>query len=83
MWIQMKKMDELLNQTSTGRKRLQNEPLWLSKIDVKYAYSQLNSSEETSKHCKFALTVGNMNGYYSFKKDSFFYPMSRQFSKQQ
>ena len=45
-----------------------NGPLLISKTDLEYAYGQLTLSEETSKHCNFAKTGGNMNGYYRFRK---------------
>ena len=59
-------MEEFLSQIPTETTRAPNEPLWISKIDLKYAYDQLKLSEETSKHCKFAITGGNMKGYYRF-----------------
>ena len=52
-------MEELLNQLSTQIKKVQNELLWISKIDLEYTYGQLKSSEETSKHCNFAKTGGH------------------------
>ena len=60
--------EELLNQKSTKITKVQNEPLWIPKIDPKYAYGHLKSSGETSKHCYFAKTGGNVNWYWTFKK---------------
>ena len=47
----MPKIEELPKQISTEITRVQNEPLWLSKIsliDLDYAYGQLKLSEETN-----------------------------------
>ena len=62
-------MEELLDQISTGITRVQNEPLWVSMIGLEYAYLQLKLSEEVSRQCNFAITGGNMNGYYRFEKE--------------
>ena len=64
----MLNMEELLNQISveiTGDRTLQ---LFMSKIDLDYAYDQMKLSEETSRQCVFALTGGKFSGYYQFKK---------------
>ena len=52
----MPNMQEILNQISTEITKTQNELLWTSEIDLKYAYDQLKLSEERSKHCNFAIT---------------------------
>ena len=54
-------MEEFLNQISTEITQAPNEPLCISKIDLEDAYGQKILSEETSKHCNFAITGGNMN----------------------
>ena len=36
------------------------------------AYGDLKLSKETSKQCNFAITGGNMNGYYRLKKKRFY-----------
>ena len=41
--------------------------LFISKIDLDYAYGQMKLSEKTSGHCVFALIAGNFSGYYRFK----------------
>ena len=65
----MTNMEELLNQISTELTRGQNERLWISKIELEYAYGQMNLSEETSRQYNSPKTGGNVNGYYRFKKD--------------
>ena len=64
----MPKMEELLNQISVEITRDRTVQLFLSKIDLDYAYGQMKLSEETSRQCVFALTGGNFSGYYRFKK---------------
>ena len=64
----MPNMEELINQISNKITSDRKKPLWISKIDLDYAYGQLKLAEETSKHCVFALTGGKFNGYYRFKK---------------
>ena len=57
----MPNMEELLYQTLTEVTRLQNESLWISKIDLKYAYGQLKLSKETRRQCNLPKTGGNVN----------------------
>ena len=59
-------MEELLKPIATEIKRLRNELLRISNIELYCAYSQLKLSEETSRQCIFALTGRNPNGYYRF-----------------
>ena len=64
----MPNMEELLNQISVEITRDRTAQLFISKIDLDYAYGQMNLSDETSRQCVFALTGGNFSGYYRFKK---------------
>ena len=64
----MPNMEELLNQISVEITRDRTVQLFLSKIDLDYAYGQKKVSEETSRQCVFALTRGNFSGCYRFKK---------------
>ena len=41
--------------------------LYFSKIDRKYAYSQLPLHTDTQKHCNFNIQGGNETGNYRFK----------------
>ena len=52
----MPKTEELLKQMSIERTRVQNEPLWISEVDLEYAYGQLKLSDDTSIHCNFEMT---------------------------
>ena len=64
----MPNMEDLLNQISVEITRDRTTQLFLSKIDLEYAYGQMKLSEETSRQCVLALTGGNFSGYYRFKK---------------
>ena len=64
----MPNMEELLNQISVEITRDRKLQLFMSKIDLDYAYGQMKLSEGTSRKCVFALTGGNFSGYYRFKK---------------
>ena len=39
---------------------------WISKIDLKYAYSQIPLDESIAKHCKFSILGGRAIGTYRF-----------------
>ena len=64
----MPNMEELLYQISIEITRDRTAQLFMSKIDLDYAYGQMKLSDETSRQCVFALTGGNFSGYYRFKK---------------
>ena len=55
--------------------------LFMSKIDLDYAYGQMKLSEETSRQFVFALIGGNFSGYYRFKKGFTDLPTYPQLSK--
>ena len=61
-------MEEQRNQISVELSRDRTTHLFISKIDLDYAYGQTKLSEETSRQCVFALTGGKFSGYYRFKK---------------
>ena len=64
----MPNMEELLNQFSVEIMRDRTVQLFMSKIDLDYAYGQMKLSEETSRQCVFALTGENFSGCYRYKK---------------
>ena len=64
----MPNMEELLNQISVEITRDRTLQLFISKIDLDYAYGQMKLSEETSKQCVFAITAAKFSGCYRFKK---------------
>ena len=51
----MPNMEELLNQISVEITRDRTMQLFMSKIDLDYAYSQMKLSKETNRQCVFAL----------------------------
>ena len=42
--------------------------IWMSKIDLDYAYGQAKLSKDASKHCVFSIIGGNSTGHNCFKK---------------
>ena len=60
----MPNMKELLNQLSTELSRNDHDPIWISVINLDFAYLKMKLAQETSKHCNFAVAGENMNGYY-------------------
>ena len=75
----MPNMEELLNQISVEITRDRTTQLFMSKIDLDYAYGQMKLSEETSRQRVFALTGGKFSGYYRFKKGSTGLPIYPQY----
>ena len=61
-------MEELFNQISAELSKNDHDPIWISMIDLDYAYGQMKLAPETSKHCIFAMTDEQINGYYQFLK---------------
>ena len=51
----MPNMEDLSNRISTEISKTDDEELWITKIDLDYAYGQLELDEETKKQCVFAL----------------------------
>ena len=64
----MLNMEELLNQISVEITRDRTLQLFISKIDLNYAYGQMKLSEETSRQCVIAITGAKFSGYYRFKE---------------
>ena len=64
----MPKMEELRNHISVEITRDRTIQLFISKIDLDYAYGQMKLSQETSRQCVFALTGGKFSGYKRLKK---------------
>ena len=64
----MPNMKELLNQISAELSKNDRDPIWISVVDLDYAYGQMKLVPETSKHCNFAMTGEKINGHYQFLK---------------
>ena len=58
----MPTMEELLNQISVEITRDRTKELMISKIDLDYAYNQMELSKETRRQCVFAITGGKFGG---------------------
>ena len=65
----MPNMEEVLNQISVEFSRDRTLQLFISNVDLDYAYGQMNLSEETRRQCVFAITGGKFSGCYGFKKE--------------
>ena len=63
----MPNMEELISKISAEITRSDRE-IWMSKIDLDYAYGQ------AARHCVFSIIGGNFSGHYRFKKG--FYGLS-------
>ena len=64
----MPNMEEPLNQISAELSRNDHDSIWISVIDLEYAYGRMKLAPQISNHCNFAVTGENMNGYYRFLK---------------
>ena len=64
----MPNMEELQNQIFAELSKNNHDPIWISVMDLNYAYGQMKLAPETSKHCNFALTCEKINGFYRFLK---------------
>ena len=61
-------MDESLNQISAELSKNDSDLIWISIIDLDYAYGEMKQAPETSKHCNLAITGEKINGYYPSQK---------------
>ena len=69
----MPNMEELISKISVKITNSEGE-IWMSKIDLDYAYGQARLSKEAAKHCVFSIIGGDFTGHYRFKKG--FYGLS-------
>ena len=69
----MPNMEELISKISAKITK-NNGEIWMSKIDLDYAYAQAELSPEASRHCVFSIIGGDFTGLYRFKKG--FYGLS-------
>ena len=65
---QMQSIDHLMDTISKKISELKNNQgtFYFSKIDLKYAYSQIPLHKDTQKHCNFNILGGNATGTYRF-----------------
>ena len=62
----MQNMDERISKISAKITKSNGE-IWLSKIDLDYAYGQAKLATEASRHCVFSIIGGDFTGHYRFK----------------
>ena len=67
-------LEELLGQVSLSITKDESMPLYISTIDLEYAFGQIKLHPETRKHCNIEINGGEATGYYQFKKG--FYGLS-------
>ena len=60
-------MEELISKIS-AKITNSNDKIWMSKIDLDYAYGQAKLSVKASRHCVFSIIGGDFTGPYCFKK---------------
>ena len=65
---QMQRIDHLMDAILKKISELQNKigTIYFSKIDLKYAYSQMPLHKEAQRHCNFNILGGNATGTYRF-----------------
>ena len=57
----MPNMEDLVKQIYAELSKNDHDPIWISVINLNYAYGQMNLASETSKHCNFAMTGEKIN----------------------
>ena len=64
----MQSIDQLMDTIACKISELKQKTgtLFFSKIDIKYAYSQVPLHEDTQKHCNFNILGENATGTYRF-----------------
>ncbi len=65
---QMPNLNELLDQVCIKITTNQEEEIWISLIDLEYAFGQIELDEETAKHCVIAIVGGKATGHYRFNR---------------
>ena len=65
---QMPNMEELISRISREIADGETDLIWISKLDLDYAYGQMQLSKHAKDLCIFAITGGNFTGYYRYLK---------------
>ncbi len=66
--MQMPILAEFLDQIAIKISEGRGKPLFISTIDLKYAYGQIALYKNTAKHCVAAIVGGKATGHYRFLK---------------
>ena len=64
---QMPNLFELIDNVAVTISGHEENKIWFSSIDLKYAYSQIPLSKKTSDQCNFNIVGGDVTGSYRFK----------------
>ena len=65
---QMPNMEELISRISRKIADGETDLIWISKLDLDYAYGQMQLSKHAKDLCIIAITGGNFTGYYILLK---------------
>ena len=61
-------MEELISRISRKISEEQEGEIWVTKLEIDYAYGQIKFNENTKVPCIFTVTGGEFTGYYRFLK---------------
>ena len=64
---QMPNLFELIDNVAVTISGHEEDKIWFSPIDLKYAYSQIPLSKKASNQCNFNIVGGDVTGFYRFK----------------
>ncbi len=64
----MPNLPEFLDRISTKISKNAVETLYITVIDLKYAFGQIRLHDDTAKHCVIALVGGEVTDHYRFNK---------------
>ena len=65
---QMPNIEDILAQISVKITSNREKPLFMTSVDLKYAFGQIKLHPETSRHCIFTMIGGKITGHYRFQK---------------
>ena len=65
---QMPNMEELISRISRKTADGETDLIWISKLDLDYAYGKMQLSKDAKDLCIFAITGSNFTGHYRFLK---------------
>ena len=63
----MPNMEDLISKISAEHTKNDGD-IWMSEIELDYAYGQAKLSKEAARHCVFSIIGGDFTGHYRFKK---------------
>ncbi len=64
--MQMPNLDDLKGRISIKITEDRKSRLWITTIDLKYAFGQVKSAENKAKYCVVAIVGGKATGHYRF-----------------